>query len=173
MRTDTAVCKERNSMRIRDIECIFYDFDGVMTDNRVLVDQNGTESVFVNRSDGYAVSKIRELGIPQVIVSTENNPVVEKRAEKLGLEVIHGVSDKAPVVKKYCRDHGYRLDKVVFMGNDLNDLSAMKLVGTAAAPADAEPEILSAADWIAGRKGGYGAVRDLYRELSRECGQDG
>ena len=150
-----------------EIECIFYDFDGVMTDNRVLVDQNGVESVFVSRGDGYGVARIRDMGIPQVIVSTEVNPVVERRAEKLRMEVIHGVEDKGAVVADYCRGHGYRLEKVLFMGNDLNDLSVMKRVGFRAAPADAEEEILEIADWISVKNGGYGAVRDLYRELSK------
>lgn len=154
-------------MDIKEIECIFYDFDGVMTDNRVLVDQNGVESVFVSRGDGYGVARIREMGIPQVIVSTEVNPVVERRAEKLGIEVIHGVEDKGITIADYCWNNGYSLKKVLFMGNDLNDLSAMKKVGFRAAPADAEEEILALADWISEKKGGYGAVRDLYRELSK------
>lgn len=158
---------------MEEIDCIFYDFDGVMTDNRVLVDQQGAESVFVNRGDGYGVSQIMKMGIPQVIVSTETNPVVERRAEKLKLEVIHGVSDKGSLVSDYCRRHGYRLSHVIFMGNDLNDLPAMELVGFRAAPSDAEPEIIAIADWVSARKGGYGAVRDLYRELSRRGEQDG
>lgn len=157
-------------LNAENIQCIFYDFDGVMTDNRVLVDQNGTESVFVNRSDGYGVSKIKELGIPQVIVSTEKNPVVVRRAEKLELEIMHGVADKESAVREYCERHGCSLDRVLFMGNDLNDLSAMKIAGYRAAPADAEKEILEIADWISEKRGGYGAVRDLYRELCKEGG---
>lgn len=149
------------------IECIFYDFDGVMTDNRVLVDQNGIESVFVNRSDGYAVARIKEMNIPQLIVSTETNPVVEQRAKKLKLEVIHSVEDKGTVIMNYCAEHGYNPENVIFMGNDLNDLPAMKVAGIKAAPADAEPEILEIADWISDCRGGYGAVRDLYRELCK------
>lgn len=154
-------------MMAMDIECIFYDFDGVMTDNRVLVDQNGIESVFVNRSDGYGIARIKEMGIPQVIVSTEINPVVERRAEKLKLKVIHGVNDKGSIVKEYCCKHGYQLNNVVFMGNDLNDLPAMQIVGFRVAPSDAEREILEIVDWVSEKKGGYGAIRDLYRELSR------
>lgn len=158
-------------MKVENIQCIFYDFDGVMTDNRVSVDQNGTESVFVNRSDGYGVAKIRELGISQVIVSTEKNPVVARRAEKLELEIMYGVADKESAVREYCKKHGYSLDHVVFMGNDLNDLPAMKIVGYRVAPADAEKEILEIADWVSEKGGGYGAIRDLYRELSSkgEC----
>lgn len=150
-----------------EIECIFYDFDGVMTDNRVLVDQNGTESVFVNRSDGYAISQLKKLGINQVIVSTETNEVVKRRAEKLKIEVINGISDKGSVILKYCKTKGYDLKKTIFMGNDLNDITAMNVVGIKAAPADAEEEILAIADWIAQKKGGEGVIRELYRVINR------
>ena len=81
------------------------------------------------------------------------------------LEVLHGVQDKGVAVSEYCKKHGYNIDNVMFMGNDLNDLPAMKLVGFKAAPADAEKEILEIADWISEKKGGYGAVRDLYRKI--------
>ena len=82
--------------------------------------------------------------------------------------MIFGVTDKESVVREYCERHGYSLNRVVFMGNDLNDLSVMKIVGCRAAPADAEKEILEIADWISEKKGGYGAVRDLYCELCKE-----
>ena len=73
------------------IKAIFYDFDGVMTNNKVLLSENGNESVFVNRSDGLAVSYFKELKIKQYIVSTEKNPVVSRRAEKLKIDVMQGV----------------------------------------------------------------------------------
>jgi YrbI family 3-deoxy-D-manno-octulosonate 8-phosphate phosphatase len=148
------------------IDCIFYDFDGVMTDNRVLVSQDGKESVFANRGDGYGVSLIKKMGIPQVIVSTETNNVVERRAEKLNIEVIHCVADKGATIIDYCKKNGYDLQKTVFIGNDLNDLPAFKVVGFTGAPQDAEEEILQMADWISSRKGGYGVIRDFYRFIS-------
>ncbi len=150
------------------IKLIIYDFDGVMTDNRLLVDENGKESVFVNRGDGYAISKIKKLGIKQIIVSTEINRVVSRRAEKLGIDVIHGVSDKEKVVCKYCEAHGINTENVLFVGNDLNDLPAMGIVRYKAAPRDAEEEILAVADWISEKGGGEGVIRDLYRCLTQE-----
>ena len=155
-------------MNIKDISCIFYDFDGVMTDNRVLVDQNGMEYVYVNRSDGLGVAALKAAGVAQVIISTEVNPVVERRAEKLGIPVVHGVKDKGETVKNYCAEHGIDASRAVFMGNDINDIPAFMAVGFKACPADAEPEVKDKADWISSCKGGYGAVRDLYRELSKE-----
>ena len=155
-------------MNIKDISCIFYDFDGVMTDNRVLVDQNGMEYVYVNRSDGLGVAALKAAGVTQIIISTEVNPVVERRAEKLGIPVVHGVKDKGETVRNYCAEHGIDASRAVFMGNDINDIPAFMAVGFKACPADAEPEVKDKADWISSCKGGYGAVRDLYRELSKE-----
>ncbi len=147
---------------IWNIKCILYDFDGVMTDNRVVVDENGMEGVFVNRSDGLAISLIRKMGIGQAIVSTEKNPVVKRRAEKLNLEVIYGVCDKGEAVKQYCEIHGFDLANTMFIGNDLNDIPAMLRVGVKGCPWDAYPEIRQMADWISLKKGGYGVIRDLY-----------
>ena len=152
-------------INLSDIDCIFYDFDGVMTDNRVLVEQNGLEYVYVNRSDGYGIAKLKEKGILQIIVSTEENPVVERRADKLKIPVIHGVNNKGEIILRYCSDNNIKPQRTLFMGNDLNDISAFNVVGFKAAPNDAEPEILQISDWISERKGGCGAVRDLYRML--------
>lgn len=154
-------------MDFKNIKLIIYDFDGVMTDNRVMVDQNGVESVMVNRGDGYGVGGIKKLGIKQIIVSTEVNPVVARRAEKLKIDVIHGVEDKKTIVANYLKDNGYSKEQVMFIGNDLNDIEAMGEVGIKGAPADAEEEILQVADWISTKKGGYGVIRELFRLLSQ------
>lgn len=151
-----------------DLDCIFYDFDGVMTDNRVLIMPDGKENVFVNRSDGYAIARFKEIGILQVIISTEENPIVERRAEKLKIPVLHGVADKGECIKEYALKNHINLKKTIFMGNDLNDISAFDVVGIKCAPLDAEKEILEIADWISEEKGGYGAVRDLYRAYMNE-----
>lgn len=153
-------------MDFRLIECIIYDFDGVMTNNKCLVDQYGVESVFVNRSDGYAITKIRDLGIRQAIVSTEKNPVVAKRAEKLGIPVIHGVDDKGHEILRYCEIGEIQASRTLFIGNDLNDISAFEVVGFKGAPADAEEEILMLADWVSTKKGGDGVIRELYRMIT-------
>lgn len=159
-----AVSKE-GDYRLSNIVCIFYDFDGVMTDNRVLVAEDGSESVFVNRSDGLAVSEIKKLGIEQIIVSTEKNSVVEKRARKLGIEVIHGVDNKADIVSKICKEKGYDLAEVMFVGNDINDLSALDICGYKGCPLDAVEEVKEICDWISDKNGGYGVIRDLYGHL--------
>lgn len=147
---------------------IVYDFDGVMTDNRAMVDENGTEYVFVHRGDGYGVRMIKDLlKIPQIILSTEVNNVVARRAEKLKIPVIHNAGDsKKSVLDKYCCDNGFKLSETMYVGNDLNDMEAMMLCGYHACPSDAEPEIIDVCHYVFRAKGGYGVIRELYRFLS-------
>lgn len=147
---------------------IVYDFDGVMTDNRVIVDEHGNESVFVHRGDGYGVRMIKDsLKVPQIILSTEANPVVVRRAEKLKIPVIHNAGDnKKKILSDYCLSNGFDIASVMYIGNDLNDIEAMSLCGVKACPSDAEPEIKNIADHIFESKGGYGVIRELYRLLS-------
>lgn len=144
-----------------DIELIAYDFDGVMTDNRAIALQDGTEAVFVNRSDGLGVERIRSLGIAQLILSSEANPVVKARAQKLGLEVIGFCKNKKNTLKNYCEQNNYDLEKVIFVGNDVNDLETMKIVGFPVAPADAYPDIIKTARLVTKAGGGQGVVREL------------
>lgn len=153
--------------KFRNIELIVYDFDGVMTDNRVMVDQNGVESVMVNRGDGHGVGGIRKLGVKQIILSTEVNPVVARRAEKLKIPVIHGVENKEHTLKQYLADNDIVADKVMYIGNDTNDIDAMKLCGLMGAPKDAEEEILAVAEWVSVKNGGYGVIRDLFRCIEK------
>ena len=133
-----------------------------MTDNRAWVDENGREAVMVTRADGIGVGLIRGLGIAQVILSTEVNPVVRARAAKLGLEAIHGVEDKAAVLSGYCRDRGIDLERVLYLGNDINDLGAMEVAGFTAAPSDAHPRCQKPGRVDLGcAPAGHGVVRRL------------
>ena len=145
----------------KNIDLIVYDFDGVMTNNRAIVMQDGTEAVIVNRADGLSVDYIRKKNIPQMILSTESNPVVKARAKKLKIDVVQNCGDKREALRKVCEEKGYDLSKVVFVGNDLNDLEAMKIVGYPVAPADAHPFVLEIATLVTKAKGGEGVVREL------------
>jgi 3-deoxy-D-manno-octulosonate 8-phosphate phosphatase (KDO 8-P phosphatase) len=145
----------------RNVDLVVYDFDGVMTDNRVIVFQDGTEAVVVNRADGLGVDCFRSLDIPQLILSTETNPVVNARAAKLRIEVIASCKDKKFALEKFCLENGYNLSQVIYVGNDLNDLEVMKIVGFPVAPADANPKIKKIAKLTTEAKGGEGVVREL------------
>lgn len=142
-------------------DLIVYDFDGVMTDNRVLVLQDGTEGVLVNRADGWGVGTLARAGFRQVVLSTELNPVVAARAEKLGLEVIQGSADKARDLAAFCATNGISLAGVLYVGNDVNDLEAMRVVGYPVAPADAHAQVLTLARLVTRAKGGEGVIKEL------------
>ena len=141
---------------------IVYDFDGVMTDNRVLVFSGGQEAVFCNRADGWAVARLKTQGYRQLILSTETNKVVRARARKLGLSVLNGVVDKRTVLLRFCKKEGIDLKDVVYIGNDLNDLQVMKDVGHPLCPRDADPAIKRIAARIIPVDGGHGVIRKFY-----------
>jgi len=153
--------ENRKRISATEIGLIVYDFDGVMTDNRVIVLQDGTEGVIANRADGLGVDLIRILGLPQLILSTETNPVVKVRAAKLKLEVIASCNDKQVALRTYCKGNGYELQRVLYVGNDINDLEVMKIVGFPVAPADAHPEVRAIARLVTQAKGGEGVVKEL------------
>jgi len=141
------------------IQLIVYDFDGVMTDNRVILREDGLESVVVNRSDGLAVGIIKSMGIPQLILSKEKNPVAIKRAEKLGIPIQNGIDDKKEILMLHCKNNGIDLKKVVYLGNDLNDVDVANIVGYPMCPEDAYPEFKAVSRFVIPVKGGCGVIR--------------
>jgi 3-deoxy-D-manno-octulosonate 8-phosphate phosphatase (KDO 8-P phosphatase) len=144
-----------------DIKLIVYDFDGVMTDNRVFVTQDGKESVACNRGDGLGIDMIKGMSIPQIILSTETSNVVLQRAEKLGIFAIHGTGNKKNSLSSYCLKKDIFLKKVLYVGNDLNDMDVMRRVGFPICPADAHEKIRELSIHITKAKGGGGVVREL------------
>ena len=154
-----------------NIHLIVYDFDGVMTDNRAIVMQDGTEAVVVNRADGLGVDFIRKAGIPQLILSTESNPVVQARGRKLKIDVVQNCGNKKEALIEICSENGYDISKVVFIGNDLNDLEVMKIAGFTFCPSDAHNNIINITDHILKAKGGDGVVRELLDLLTNKKGE--
>jgi N-acylneuraminate cytidylyltransferase len=146
----------------KDVRLIVLDFDGVLTDNRVWVDERGHEQIAANRSDSLAMHILRKkLPIEITVLSMETNPVVAARCKKIDVPVIQGVDEKAAVLKKLIADKGLNPSQVIYVGNDVNDLVCFDLVGCACAPADSHPDVLRAADLVLPSNGGHGAVRDL------------
>ena len=137
------------------------DFDGVMTDNRVWVDGRGRESVAAHRGDGWGLARLREAGVEVVVLSTETDPVVAARCGKLGLSVVQGLADKGAALQDLLRDREMEPGRVVYLGNDVNDLPCFPRVGCAVVVADAHPEAAAQADLVLSRAGGQGAVREL------------
>ncbi|MFB7890850.1 cytidylyltransferase domain-containing protein [Microbacterium sp. NPDC056044] len=143
------------------VDAVVTDFDGVHTDDTVHVDQNGVESVTVSRSDGMGVGMLRAAGIPFLILSTEANPVVAARARKLGVDVRQAAADKAAVLREWAGERGIPLSRIAYLGNDVNDLGCLEIVGWPVAVPDAHPLVLSTARVVLDHSGGAGAVRDL------------
>ncbi len=138
------------------------DFDGVFTDNRVIVDQNGVESVRADRSDGLGFGLLKaQTPVECLIISKERNPVVAQRAAKLGIPVLQAVDDKATALKKVMQERKVSQEETIFVGNDVNDLPALPIAGFFVAPADSHPEVLRRADLVLENKGGRGALREL------------
>ena len=147
----------------KNIKLLVLDFDGVVTDNRVWVSETGQEMIAAYRSDSLIMGKMKESGIEVVILSSEVNPVVAARARKMKVEAIHGVGldDKRSVLENLLRKRKIDPEQVVYIGNDLNDLPCFDLVGWAVAVADAQPEVIRAADFVTVKTGGHGAVREI------------
>ena len=143
------------------IEMIVFDFDGVMTDNRVITFSDGREAVICSRSDGYGIALLKKEGFKMLVVSSETNSVVSERCKKLGINCQQAVIDKGKFLEQEAFTKGFTLDNIIFVGNDLNDLPAMELVGFSVCVADSHPEILKTADLVLKSKGGDGAVREF------------
>ena len=149
------------------VSTIVFDFDGVFTDNRLSLDQNGVESVTCSREDGLGIDilkgfkKLNSWNLDCFILSTEKSSVVVKRAEKLGISCQNGESDKVGFLKRYLRNKKYVSKKMIYLGNDLNDLAAIESADFSIVPADAHNRVKKAADIVMTRNGGHGFVREF------------
>jgi len=144
------------------VSLLVMDFDGVLTDNRVWVNDKGEESVAANRSDSLGLAILREKsGVDLLVISKERNPVVEARCRKIKVPVMQSVDDKAEALRQVLRDRNLNASEVIFMGNDTNDLPCFPIAGFTVAPADAHAEVLRRADLVLSKNGGHGAVREL------------
>jgi YrbI family 3-deoxy-D-manno-octulosonate 8-phosphate phosphatase len=152
--------KPRRTMP-KKMRLLVLDFDGVLTDNRVWVDQDGREMVAANRSDSLGLIRLHQAGIEAVVISMETNPVVAARCRKMNIPWIQGENDKATALKKLLLERRIDASEVVFLGNDVNDLPCFPLIGWAVAVADAMPEVARQADFVLSRPGGRAAVREL------------
>ena len=150
-----------NLKDLRGVKLVVFDFDGVFTDNRVYVDQDGREMICCWRSDGVGLNRLREVGVKTIVITTEVNPVVRKRCTKLGIDCITGCKDKLSALKKVMHKLGLSPEEACFVGNDLPDLECIKYVGYPVAVKGSAEEVLKVAKYITRREGGSGAVREV------------
>jgi N-acylneuraminate cytidylyltransferase len=149
-----------NAIR-QETELLVLDFDGVLTDNRVYVNQHGEETIAAHRGDGMGISLVKKAGIEVIILTKERNPVVKARADKLDIPVYQGVDEKGAKLKEILKEKKLSREKVVYIGNDINDLPVTDLVGLVVAVQDSHPSFLEKADLVLSSNGGFGAVREF------------
>ena len=145
----------------KQIQMVVFDFDGVFTDNRVLVMQDGTEGVFCSRADGFGLAALRSAGVQSLVISKEVNPVVGERCKKLRIPCIQGCDNKQEVLTREIRQLGISPERVAYVGNDINDIECLEIVGLPVCVADAWPPVTELSKIVTKAKGGYGAVREF------------
>ena len=148
-----------------DIALVVFDFDGVMTDNRVRVHQSGDEAVWCHRGDGLGIARLREAAFEVVVLSTETNPVVTARCRKLNIQAIQSCDDKLTALQRFAAERNLTAGQIAYVGNDVNDLTCMEWVGWPIAVADALPSVRAVAKWVTRLPGGGGAVREVADRL--------
>ena len=150
-------------MKIQKIRLFALDFDGVFTDNRVFIDEEGREAVVCDRGDSLGLKMIRERRpeITVIVISKETNNIVKKRCDKLKIACRTGIDDKLTTLKEIIAQQKVDLENVAYMGNDVNDLECIAYAGIGVAVADYDPKVLAVADYITRKNGGRGDIREF------------
>ncbi|MCC5849938.1 MAG: acylneuraminate cytidylyltransferase [Verrucomicrobia bacterium] len=157
---------------ISKIKMLLTDVDGVLTDAGMYYSENGDELKKFNTRDAVGLRLLREAGLKVGILTSENTRIVERRAQKIGVDIlIQGAKDKAEELEKLLKAHNLTADQVAFIGDDINDLGILKMVGFAATPADGQPAVKNFVHHICQAKGGEGAVRELAEMILEESGK--
>ncbi len=158
---------------LREIRLFATDVDGVLTDAGMYYSESGDEWKKFNTRDGMGIKLLQKAGLITAIVTQERTRLVARRAEKLAIPELHqGVMDKLSVIRDMAMRHDISLRQVAYIGDDVNDIEALKAVGLSAAPADGLPQVLKVVDYVCRQKGGEGAVRELV-EMILDAQEDG
>ena len=153
------------NLDIKNIDAFIFDFDGVLTNNKVFVNENGTESVLCSRSDGLAFDVLRKINKKFFILSTETNQVVARRAEKIQANFIQASTNKGKSIDSIAKKYKLSPEKLCYIGNDINDLEAMNICGLSICPNDAHNLVKKASQLILKSNGGDGVARELIEEV--------
>lgn len=151
---------------VPEIKMFLTDCDGCLTDGGMYYSEHGDELKKFNTRDGMGFALLRKKGIITGIITSEDVDMNRRRAEKLKLDILEsGCKDKVAAVKRICLEHGINLENVAYVGDDINDLEVVKMVGLGCCPADAMPEIKDVADFVAKTKGGEGVIREVVEKI--------
>lgn len=170
-RKKTARSRKVSRKVLGQIRLFATDVDGVLTDAGMYYGESGDEWKKFNTHDGMGIKLLQRAGIITAIVTQERTKLVARRAEKLTIPELHqGVMDKLMVIREMAARHGFSLKEVAYIGDDVNDLEALKAVGFSASPADGLPDILATVDYVCQKKGGEGAVREIIEMILKAQG---
>ena len=158
---------ENNFLSNKKPTVIFTDFDGCLTDDRVIVNEHGEEFVSANRKDGLAAKRLKDIGIKVVITSMETNKVVLARGNKMGVEVLQGLSDKAKAIDEYLGKNKLTWEESWYIGNDVNDLGAIGKAKFSLCPSDAVEIVINSVDYVLKTRGGFGILSEIATELEK------
>ena len=147
--------------KLKDLEMLVFDFDGVFTNNKFSLNKKREEFVTLSRADGFAVGMLKHNKAHMLVLSSEENDVVKLRCQKLGINCKNGVDNKIKYLKHYFCKNGINKENVLYIGNDLNDLECIKYVGFPVAVNDAVDLVKKNSKIILDSKGGDGAIREL------------
>ena len=158
--------------QFRQVTTFVFDVDGVLTDGTVLLVENGLQARKMNIKDGLALQMAMKQGFQVVIVSGGSSEPVRERLRYLGIAEIHlGIPNKLSFVEDFCKQHGTDLTRVLYMGDDLPDITLLKKAGLPACPADAVPEVKACCTYISRKSGGQGCVRDVIEKVLKVAGK--
>ncbi|MBD3259922.1 HAD hydrolase family protein [Candidatus Woesearchaeota archaeon] len=151
---------------LRKIKVLALDFDGVFTDDRVVVSEEGLESVICSRTDGMGIELLRKLtDINAIVLSKEQNKVVAERCKKMQIPCTHDIEKKLEQLQQVVQEYGVNLSDVAFVGNDVNDNACLQAAGMGIAVVNAHPSTINVADYVTKARGGYGAVREVCENI--------
>lgn len=155
---------------MNSIKAVALDVDGVLTDGSFVWGPEGEEFKRFSFRDVMGISLAKKAGLALALISGEDSPLVDRFAAKMGIaDVFKGCKDKAAALREFAEGHGFALGDVCFIGDDVNDLSALAIAGFAAVPADAHPDVRLKAGYVAQACGGHGAVREILDYLMDDC----
>jgi len=162
MRSRRALTRKSLAVSLRRVRMLAMDVDGVLTDAGMYYTESGDELKKFDTRDGMGIKMAQAAGLVTAFITREKTALVERRGRKLAVPEVHqGVDDKLAVLTRLARKYGLTLDQVAYIGDDVNDLDALRAVGFSAAPADAVSTVLRAVHYVCAKRGGEGAVREL------------
>ena len=154
------------------IKLVLLDVDGTLTDGGIYRGNNGEELKRFNVKDGYAIVNAQKLGIEFGIITGRKSELVEIRSNELKIKYLYqGISEKTVILEEIMQKTGLKKEEIAYMGDDLNDILIMKQSGLTGAPKDAADEVIQIVDFVSGKNGGSGAVREFVEYILKKHGK--